>query len=44
MSAGAKSVKLTIDEVGPMGAGDMAYERSHYEFFKADGSSMDKGK
>ena len=42
--AGAAKVELKVDEVGPMGAGDTAYERSHYNFIKADGSIMDHGK
>jgi hypothetical protein len=44
MDAGAKKVILTIDEVGPMGEGDTIYERSHYSFYKADGSVLDQGK
>ena len=44
MAAGAKKVLLTIDEVGPMGGGDTIYERSHYCFYKADGSVFDQGK
>ena len=42
--AGASTVKLEIDEVGPFGATDMAYERSHYTFYKEDGSTFDHGK
>jgi len=42
--AGAASVELSVDEVGPMGAGDTAFERSHYAFKKQDGSIMDQGK
>ena len=44
MTAGAKEVHLVIDEVGPMGGGDTAYEQSHYTFYKADGSVFDHGK
>ena len=44
MKAGASTVLLAIDEVGPMGGGDMAYERSHYTFYKSDGSVFDHGK
>ena len=44
MDAGAKKLLLTIDEVGPMGGGDMIYERSHYCFYKSDGSVFDQGK
>ena len=44
MAAGAKKLLLTIDEVGPMGGGDTIYERSHYCFYKADGSVFDQGK
>lgn len=44
MTAGAMSVLLKIDEVGPMGAGDTAYERSHYTFYDKDGKVFDHGK
>ncbi len=44
MDAGAKKFLITIDEVGPMGEGDTIYERSHYCFYKADGSVFDQGK
>lgn len=44
MKGGVESVKLRIDEVGPMGTGDMAYERSHYTMYKKDGSVFDEGK
>ena len=44
MAAGAKKLLLTIDEVGPMGGGDTIYERSHYCFYKEDGSVFDQGK
>ena len=44
MEAGGTKVLLTIDEVGPMGGGDMAYERSHHTFYKSDGSILDHGK
>ena len=44
MDAGAKKVLLTIDEVGPMDGGDTIYERSHYCFYKSDGSVFDQGK
>ena len=44
MSNGVKSVKLTIDEVGPMGDGDTAYERSRYNFYDASGKEVDNGK
>ena len=44
MKAGAAKVLLAIDEVGPMGGGDMAYERSHYTFYKSDGTVFDHGK
>ncbi len=44
IKAGAASVELVVDEVGPMGAGDSAYERSHYTFKKGDGTVMDHGK
>ena len=44
MKAGAKTVKLEIDEVGPMGDGDTVYERSHYTFYNSDGGVFDHGK
>ena len=44
LTAGATNVKLIIKEVGPMGAGDTAYERSEYTFGKSDGSVFDHGK
>lgn len=43
MKMGAVSVLLKIDEVGPMGAGDTVYERSHYTYDK-DGKVFDHGK
>ena len=42
--AGGKTVKLEIDEVGPLGSTDTAFERSHYTFYKEDGSTFDHGK
>ncbi|XP_022106760.1 uncharacterized protein LOC110987909 [Acanthaster planci] len=49
ISAGATSVSLVADEVGPLGAsavgiGDLVYERGHYKFSKADGSAVAAGK
>ena len=44
MKAGAKTVKLEVDEVGPMGDGDTAYERSHYTFYDDKGGVFDHGK
>ena len=44
MKSGVKSVKLVIDEVGPMAGSPTAYERSHYTFYKADGTVADSGK
>ena len=44
MTAGAVSMLLKIDEVGPMGAGDIAFERSHYTFYDKDGKVFDHGK
>ena len=45
MKAGAKKVVLAIDEVGPMDStGAVAFERSHYTFYKEDGSTFDHGK
>jgi ketosteroid isomerase-like protein len=41
---GAKTVKLEIDEVGPLGSPDAVFERSHYTFYKEDGSVFDHGK
>ena len=43
-NAGAIKVKLVVDEVGPLGAGDTAYERSHYTFYNASGEVFDEGK
>lgn len=53
-SAGATSVVLTIDEVGPLGGGataaagvangTMIYERSHYKFYKEKNVVFDEGK
>ena len=42
--AGAKTVTLKIDEVGPLDSTDTAFERSHYTFYKEDGSTFDHGK
>lgn len=44
MDAGIDKVILKTDEVGPMGAEGVAYERGHYTFLKADGSVADLGK
>ena len=44
MANGVKSVKLVIDEVGPMPDSPMAYERSHYTMYTADGTVADSGK
>ena len=45
MKAGAKKVVLAIDEVGPMDStGAVAFERSHYTFYKEDGTTFDHGK
>ena len=44
MKAGAKSILLTVEEVGPLDSSAMAYERSIYEFKKENGESFDKGK
>ena len=41
---GAATVTLDTDEVGPMGAGDVAFERGHYCFFDKDGKVFDAGK
>ena len=41
---GAKTLKLEIDEVGPLGSQDAAFERSHYTFYKEDGSVFEHGK
>lgn len=43
-NAGAINLKLVVDEVGPLGAGDTAYERSHYTFYNATGEVFDEGK
>ncbi len=48
--AGAKTVKLEIDEVGPLEGGSnntnstTIYERSHYTFLKDDDVVLDSGK
>ena len=45
MTAGAATVVLKVDEVGPLDANiGMAYERSHYTFYKKDGSVFNHGK
>ena len=44
MQQGGATLSLEVDEVGPMGNDDMAYERSHFTFFKKDKSVMMKGK
>ena len=45
MSAGAATVELKIDEVGPLDANTgIAYERSHYTFYKKDGTVFNHGK
>ena len=42
---GVKKAVLSIDEVGPLTHGsDMAFERSHYEFYDDKGGVVDKGK
>ena len=43
INAGAVSIKLEVDEVGPLGA-DTLFERSHYTFYKENGEVMDVGK
>ena len=42
--AGAKTIDLEIDEVGPLDSTDTAFERGHYTFYKEDGSTIDYGK
>ena len=44
LTAGATNVKLVIKEVGPMGAGDTAYERGQSTLRREDGSVFDEGK
>ena len=44
MKAGAKTIKVTTHEVGPMGNGDTAYERTSYVMYKEDGSVFVDGK
>ena len=42
---GGTTVKLEIDEVGPINEStETAFERSHYTFYKEDGSIFDHGK
>ena len=43
MKSGAAKVKLEVDEVGFMEGGN-AFERSHFTFTKADGSTLSSGK
>ena len=43
--AGAATVKVTIDEVGPLDANiGMAYEFCHFLMYKSDGSLLFDGK
>ena len=44
IDAGGKILKLAIKEVGPMGAGDTAYERGQSTLRREDGSVFDEGK
>ena len=44
IAAGGKILKLVITEVGPMGAGDTAYERGQSTLRREDGSVFDEGK
>jgi len=45
ITAGAASVSLVADEVGPLGGNaDMVFERGHFKFCKADGSQLAVGK
>lgn len=44
MNGGVARALLITDEVGPMGAGDTAFERGHYTFYKKDGSIFEEGK
>jgi len=45
-ASGAVTVKLGIEEVGPVGVdnGDVAYQRSQYILYKKDGTVVDQGK
>ena len=42
--AGLSSMKLTTDEVGPLGAKDFAYDRCHFVFYDKDGKVFLDGK
>ncbi|XP_038079453.1 uncharacterized protein LOC119746546 [Patiria miniata] len=47
IKAGGTSLSLVADEVGPLGpvgTGDMVFERGHYKFSKPDGSAFAVGK
>ena len=44
IAGGATRMEVTIDEVGPMGAGDVAYERAHFKLFDATGKITYDGK
>ncbi len=44
IKAGAVSVLLQIDEVGPLDASSTCFERSHYTFYDKDGKIFDHGK
>ena len=41
---GAAVCELVVGEVGCLSSNDMAYDRSTYDFKKADGSAFDNGK
>jgi len=47
IEGGAAAIKLTTDELGPLGGGgadDTIFERGHLAISKSDGSSMGTGK
>ena len=45
VAAGATSMSLVADEVGPLGdSGNWVFERGHHKFIKADGSDFAAGK
>ena len=43
MDQGNVRVKLSVDEVGPMG-GDTVFERSHFAFYDKDDKATMEGK
>ena len=44
MASGVKSLLLKTDDIGPLDATEMVYERGHYTFYNGDGGVVDQGK